>query len=276
MSNDSVERVCEVCNQEIPKWKSKGTTVCSVKCKFERRERRNEEAREKRKAEGRVNVKRAEGSVLHSCLSNAIDPPRKFCRCKERLTDDAASKLVSDGHAVNFQTRLPEFVASEPLLLTGRKLRAPRSSTVERPHMERLVQRKVKSKDKSIEELQAAVKQDQAERFEEEQLRLEIYNELTVTAQQKWIVQIPAEEYDAKERESYGRPGIFSFDEERTSHGIDIVSLDVPLHDETAEKQETEETEPADVGDEIEKEEQQKEDEQSAEEVLAEYEEIET
>ncbi len=81
---------------------------------------------------------------------------------------------------------------------------------------------------------------------------------------------MPAEQYDARERESWGRPGIFSFDEERTSHGVDIVSLDVPLDDETAEKQEIEETEPADVGGEIEEAEQQKEDERTAEEVLAE------
>jgi predicted nucleic acid-binding Zn ribbon protein len=49
MSNDSVERVCEVCNQEIPKWKSKGTTVCSVGCRFKRKDQRRQKAQAERR-----------------------------------------------------------------------------------------------------------------------------------------------------------------------------------------------------------------------------------
>jgi hypothetical protein len=144
-------------------------------------------------------------------------------------------------------------------------------------------EKKARERTKSLEELRVAVAQDKAERFEEEKLRLEIYNEITVEAQRRWIVQVPAEEYDAKERESWGRPGAFSFDEDRSSVGVDVVGLDLALDDGMVEKNQTDEAEPKSCDEEIETEqeqeqeqEQEKEDERTAEEVLAEYEEIET
>jgi hypothetical protein len=260
-------RLCEVCSSVIPEWKAKNVSTCSVKCKFERRERRIKENREAEAPS--VNV--AEGSVLHHCLSNAFDPPRKFCRCRQHITDDEGNKLVSDGQAVHFLTRMPVFMAGEPLLIIGAKKFTPRVATLERTHCERITEkpaRAARTKEKTIEELQAAVQQDKAERFEEEKLRLEIYGELNAEFLRSLVREVPAEQYDNQRQEAFGRPGIFSFEEERTSYGVDVVSLGVAFD----EGIEIEETEPADIEDEIEvDDEQQNEDERTAEEVLAEY-----
>jgi hypothetical protein len=279
MSNDSVERVCEVCNQEIPKWRSKSATVCSFGCQLKRRAEKRQEAAEKRKEKRKTERKvKAKDSVLfHDCIfggGGGIDPFVPWrCKCRKLVSEEKAQSLIARGEALDFETRTPVF-AGGAIVQIGKLLRTPRSATVEKAHVARLVEKpekKAREKTKSLEELRVAVAQDKAERFEEEQLRLEIFNELTVDAQRRWIVQVPAEEYDAKERDSWGRPGTFSFDEERTSHGVDVVGLGV-LDDETTDKHEKEEIVPADVRDEIEvEEEQQSEDERSAEEVMAEY-----
>ena len=72
------------------------------------------------------------------------------------------------------------------------------------------------------EELEAAVAEDRAERFEEEKLRMEIYGELTASARQKWIVEVPAKEYDAAKRRDWGRALFTNYKEGRTQGGIGI------------------------------------------------------
>jgi hypothetical protein len=259
-------RFCEVCSSEIPKWKSAGTIVCSVKCKFERRERRNSEAREKRSTKDKKNGL----YLLHSCLTNGFNPfESDRCKCRKRLTEEQANALVTQGDAIDFTSRLPIF-SFAPIVLIGKKKRTPRVATLERTHCERITEkpaRAAKTKEKTIEELQAAVQRDQAERFEEEKLRLEIYGEMNAEFLRSLVREVPAEQYDNQRQEAFGRPGIFSFEEERTSHGLDVVSLGGAFD----EGIEIEETEPADIEDEIEVEEQQNEDERTAEEVLAEY-----
>ncbi len=266
-------RSCEVCSSVIPKWKAKNVSTCSVACKFKRKD---SEAKKKRKE--RSQEKQKNGHVLfHSCIfggGGGLDPfVLERCNCRKLVSQEKAQSLIARGEALDFETRTPVF-AGGAIVQIGKLLRTGRSATVEKAHVARLVEKpekKARERTKSLEELRVAVAQDKAERFEEEKLRLEIYNEITVEAQRRWIVQVPAEEYDARERESWGRPGTFSFDEERTSHGVDVVGLGV-LDDETTDKHEKEEIVPADVRDEIEVEEkQQNEDERSAEEVLAEF-----
>jgi hypothetical protein len=107
----------------------------------------------------------------------------------------------------------------------GKVKRTPRSATLEKPHCERITEkpkRSIKAKEKTTEELKAAVAEDRAERFEEEKLRMEIYGDLTAAARQKWIVEVDADVYDAAKRQSWGRPIFTNFKDERTPGGIGV------------------------------------------------------
>jgi hypothetical protein len=83
-------------------------------------------------------------------------------------------------------------------------------------------EKKGRERTKTLEELQAAVQQDKAERFEEEKLRLEIYGELTASARRAWIVEVPADEYDAAKDRDWGRALFTNYKEGRTQGGIGI------------------------------------------------------
>lgn len=140
---------------------------------------------------------------------------------------------MSSGGAVNFRTRLAVFIVGDPLLAVGRALRTPRSMTIEAANLDRLTSeprgfKKKSSKDKRedqrLEDLKRAVAEDRLQRDQEEKLRLEIYGELTIQNLQSLIVSVSAEEFDRAERESFGRPGIFSFEETRTCVGVDVSS----------------------------------------------------
>jgi hypothetical protein len=214
-------RLCEVCSCEIPKWKSAGTTVCSVKCKFERREQRNTEAREKRSTKNKKNG----FYLLHSCLTNGYNPfDSDRCKCRKLLTEEQANALITQGDAVDCASRLPIF-SFAPIVLIGQKKRTPRVATLERTHCERITEkpkRSIKAKEKTVEELKAAVVEDRAERFEEEKLRMEFYHELTMAARRAWIVEVPADEYDAAKCRDWGRPLFTNFKDERTQGGIGV------------------------------------------------------
>jgi hypothetical protein len=222
MSNDSAERVCEVCNQEIPRWKSKGTTVCSVGCRFKRKDQK----RQKAQAELKERRKAAQKVVFHSCLYyGSVDPfvPER-CRCRKTVFQEEAQALVSQGRAVDLDSRLGTFTGSA-IVEVGKVKRTPRSATLEKPNCERITEkpkRSIKTKEKTVEELKAAVAEDRAERFEEEKLRMEFYNELTMEARQAWIKEIPSDVYDAARRQAWGRPLFTNFKDERTPGGIGV------------------------------------------------------
>jgi hypothetical protein len=227
MSNDSVERVCEVCNQEIPKWKSKGTTVCSVGCRFERRERKRKEANAKRKP---IKAKRS-GVLFHDCVfggGGGIDPfmPER-CKCKKMVSEEWAKSLIARGEALDFETRTPAFTGGS-IVQIGKLLRTPRSATIERPHLERLTETasaiKAKSKysEMQLRAMHDAVELEKREKAREESMRMEIYGELTEAARQAWIVEIPADEYDAAKRRDWGRALFTNYKEGRTQGGIGI------------------------------------------------------
>jgi hypothetical protein len=217
MTNDSV-RVCLFCSGEIPKWKSKGTKFCNPGCKFKFQEK------EKRRV---ANPKISSGSILHQCLSNALDAAIP-CKCRKRVSDKEANRLVSEGHVVNYKTRAPVFIDGEPLLIVGKHLKFPRAATVERPHIQRATQDlftvkgKVRVKERTIEEMQRAIAQDKLERAEEELLRMEHYQFLMV--QNLRIVQIPADQYDEmKANDPWRGRCIFApSSDERTSKSEDV------------------------------------------------------
>lgn len=230
-------RLCLQCNGEIPKWKSKGTKFCNPGCKF-----KFEQEKEKRKA---ANPKTSTDNILHQCLANALDAAIP-CKCRKRVSDKEAKRLVAEGHVVNYKTRSPVFIDGEPLLIVGKHLKFPRAATIERPMIERSVadiftiKGKVRVKERTIAEMQRAIAQDKLEKAEEESLRMNIYGWLTAEAWRALVVEVPAEEYDRSERESRGRC-LFSFADERSSAGVDVSDFEAP-----EELQETE-TEPEEI-----------------------------
>ena len=215
----SEKRVCLQCNGEIPKWKSKGTKFCNPGCKL-----RFEQEKEKRRV---TNPNISSGIILHQCLSNALDSAVP-CRCRKKISDENAKRLVLEGHVVDYKTRAPVFTEGQPLLIVGKHLKFPRSATIERPHIQRATQDlftikgKVRAKERTIEEMQKAVAQDKLERAEEELLRMEHYQFLTVQSMR--IVQIPAEQFDhEKENEFWrGRCLFAPSSDERTSKSEDV------------------------------------------------------
>ncbi len=270
-------RLCEVCSSDIPKWKSAGTTVCSIGFKFKRREQKRKEARAKLKEKRESSRSKQNGSVIfHSCIfggGEGVDPfvPER-CNCRKLVSEDQAKSLIARGEALDFETRTPVF-ADGAIVQIGKLLRTPRSATVEKAHVERLVGI-TKSKDKtlkqlSLEELQNKVQVDRALLQQEESMRLEIYGELTASARRAWIREVPAEEYDAAERQAWGRALFTNYNDERTPGGIG-VDVDPSLWNGEFEKSETE---LCDDETETEKEEIEESDERTAEEVLVEYEE---
>jgi len=215
-------RVCEVCLKEIPKWKSKGTTVCSVGCRFKRKDQKRQKAQEeKRKAAQKDFV------IFHSCLYyGSVDPfVTERCHCRKKVSEETAKSLVAQGEAVDLDSRLPAFTG-RAIVQIGKVKRTPRVPTLEKPHCERITEkpkRSIKATEKTTEELKAAIAEDRAERFEEEKLRMEIYGELTASARRAWIVEVPADEYDAAKCRDWGRPLFTNFKDERTPAGIGVV-----------------------------------------------------
>src|SRR5260370_23984043 len=116
-------RLCQLCSSAIPKWKSKGTKFCNPGCKF-----KFEQEKEKRRL---VNPKISSGSILHQCLSNALDAAIP-CKCRKRISDEDANRLIREGRVVDYKTRAPMFTEGHPLLIVGKHLRFPRSATIER------------------------------------------------------------------------------------------------------------------------------------------------
>jgi hypothetical protein len=96
--------------------------------------------------------------------------------------------------------------------------------SIEKANCERATQdytSKRKTKDKTIEEMQKAIAQDKLERAQEELLRMDIYQALSVEAMR--IVQIPADQYDEmKCNDPFEGRCLFSFPDERSSAGIDV------------------------------------------------------
>lgn len=216
--------MCAFCGGEIARWKAKNISTCSVRCKFELRNKRSEDQRQEQKY-----LKKNGGSLVHSCLSNENDPYDKSqCYCRKLVSDVEGARLVKQSEAVHFVSRRPEFIAGDPLLLIGQRMRAPRAATIEKAHIERAVSfapPKLSAKDIDIEKakrLQDAIERDRIEKAEEENVRMEIYHDLTVAAQRKWIREVSAGEYDTIEHEQRGRVTFTTTRDERTAGGIGI------------------------------------------------------
>jgi len=149
--------------------------------------------------------------------------------------------LVLEGRVVDYKNRTPVFTEGQPLLIVGKHLKFPRAATIERPHAERATQDlftikgKVRVKERTIEEMQKAIAQDTLERAEEEFLRMDIYQALSVEAMR--IVQVPAGQFDQEKENEFwrGRCLFAPSSDERTSKSEDVSGF--------VEREELEETE---------------------------------
>jgi hypothetical protein len=139
--------------------------------------------------------------LFHNCIPGGgagLDPffP-ELCRCRKTVTMEKAKILVARGEAIDFATRKP-FFDDRAIAQVGKLLRTPRSASIEKSHVERsvgILKRAPRRKRvRNLEELQAAIAVDKQWREEEEQIRMEHYQFLTVQSMR--IVQIPADEYD--------------------------------------------------------------------------------
>jgi len=196
-------------------------------------------------------IKREGFVLVHSCISGGgagLDPfDVSRCKCKKQVSPEEASRLVGAGSAVDFRFRNAIFTGG-PIILSSKHLRAPRSQTIEKAHIERLVGERDLDLQR-VKQLQAALDGDkfwrERERIESE--RADIYQQLTIEALN--IRQIPAEEYDAMVRNDFwvGR-ALFNrdaFQDERGSIGVDVLRS--PVEIEAEEETEAKEVEPEEM-----------------------------
>jgi hypothetical protein len=223
-------RVCLQCSGRISSLRRSGTKFCSKTCGA--LNKRNVKQGGKELSLSKLSIKaKKKGCVLfHDCIfggGGGLDPfvPER-CNCKKTVSKEKAQSLIDRGEALDFETRTPVF-AGGAIVQIGKLLRTGRSATVEKAHVERLVGI-TKSKDKtlkqlSLDELQKRVQADRTMLQQEESMRLEIYGELTASARRAWIVEVPADEYDAAKCRDWGRPLFTNFKDERTPAGIGVV-----------------------------------------------------
>lgn len=229
-------RLCAQCRVELPKTRSQ-LRIC-VQC------------REKKALSPRTDGMTA----VHFCLSGGPSTTHPFnvlfCRCKQKVKPEEATRLIEEGGFVDLVSR-QEVFTDGPIVCVSKFLRSPRCPTVERPHVERAFLTTSKYETayptgEEIERLRSIVAQDRAAREDEERLRIEIYFELNRAFLKKITIEVESDAFDKAEAESWGRPMTFGAQDERTSHGADTAfDLDFMDHDEddqdTGENLESEE-----------------------------------
>jgi hypothetical protein len=169
---------------------------CSSLCK-----RQNDYEKKKEKLKGARIIAFV---TVHRCLRPELNmgevPDPLTCGCREEISVEQLKERVSRGEIV--------LLGPEGYACYSSKLRrAPRSQTIEKAHIERANLSKDSRKygGKSAKELQAIVDEDKASRVLEEQLRIEIYHEIETEERAKLIREVPAELYDRKCDDQYGR-----------------------------------------------------------------------
>ena len=190
-------RLCATCSEPVSKMRS--GKFCSRECAA---------------GIGRV--------LVHSCLSNILDPSRPTCLCKYRVSASLAKRMINRGEAVSFTTRTDVF--DNGPLLAKIASRTPRSATIEKNHIlggvgitEGLKRRSSARDAREIERLRELVEADRAARAEEMRQRWDIYAELD---RAMWAALTVPEVPDA-----WGEGRCLfatSWEDERTSHGKTI------------------------------------------------------
>jgi hypothetical protein len=142
--------------------------------------------------------------LVHHCIRPELQmgetPDLVTCGCREEMPEEKLKECIRRGEIVLVG---PE----EHACYSSQHQKAPRAQTIEKAHVERANLSKDSRKygGKSRKELQAAVDEDKASRTLEEQLRIEIFQEISIIERRKLIQEVPAELYDRRRDEFYGR-----------------------------------------------------------------------
>lgn len=224
---ESVGRVCVKCGGPISFMQGSTAKFCRG-CRDRQARVGGKELHLKRRA---VEAKKADKFLVHSCLSNALDPwDASRCQCRLLIAGSKAERLIGRGDGVDFDTRKQIF-CERSIVIVGKLKQTPRSQTVEKAHIERISEESsLGSRDREkIKQFQAAIGEDKGWRERErlESDRADFYQFLTVQALN--IRQVPAEEYDEMVRNDYWRGrALFNrgaFKDERTAVGVDGLNL---------------------------------------------------
>ena len=221
----SSERNCVFCGNRISSLRGSKTQFCSNVC----RDEFNKSLRPKRKREAlkqrEATVKTINRVIVHSCLSDALDPfeAARFCKCRLLMSSEKAKEWVAEGSAVDFETRKPIF-CDRAILVVGKRKRSPRAALIDRAHLERAYGGGQESLKHNIDTLSRLATEDRANHAEEEKIRFEVLDGLQMAFLNELKRLVPADIYDKEEAENWGRPFTFSIEDERTSHGKDGFS----------------------------------------------------
>lgn len=220
-----MDRFCASCGSALPSMNCK--KMC-YQCRAQREEKKERDKFFKRTkvVEQSEIVGREHGFVaVHTCIGNVHDRTfDDFCDCKKWIKRRDAALLVSQGIAVDWESRAPIFSNRAIVLKMSAGGKTPRSSMIEKVHIERSwLPPGVRAR--GIAEIEASLAEDRALWSEEERLRIDIFGELYDQTLSSLIRLVPAEEYDRLEREQRGVPVIslpFGWDE-RTNGGIGVA-----------------------------------------------------
>jgi hypothetical protein len=209
------ERVCPCGNKLSSMNRSLRCYKCKEKDAYEKRRQAGQKQLDEAKAAGRVR--------LHSCISNAFhDPMPTACSCRKFVTFDQAREFIRTGRCVDFQTRSSNLF-DRAIVERSRLKSMPVSTLGQRIAIER---KTVEFDEKEIARMKAAVEEHKILRIQEQSCKIDIEHDLAIEEQNKLIVLVDEETFDEMKARSWGRPGIFNRIEERTSVGVDVLSLE--------------------------------------------------
>jgi len=165
---------------------------------------------------------RVDSVLFHNCIPGGgagLDPfVPELCRCRKTVSVEKAKSLVARGEALDFETRKP-FFNDLAIVQIGKLLRTPRAMTIEKANLARATET---YSTKTVKEMKRAIAQDKLERAEEELLRMEHYQFLTVQSMR--IIQVPADQFDQEKENEFwrGRCLFAPSSDERTSKSEDV------------------------------------------------------
>jgi len=209
-----MDRLCQCGAVLSSMYRGKSCRDCREKARFLKRSKVHQDNVKSWQDIGHIQV--------HSCLGNIADKVASdFCACKKFVSKSRASELVSKGLAVDFESRAPMFVNRDIVL--KKALRTPRATTIDRVQIQQAwASESVKPIERCPEELRRFIEEDKRARAYEEQIRIEIYNELTQETWQSLIRIVPPDEYDALKAEQIDSPVIWAGigEDDRTIGGV--------------------------------------------------------
>jgi hypothetical protein len=206
------ERIC-VCGKKVSSMRR--SDWCSSICK-----RQHDFEKRKEKLKGsRITT----FVLVHHCIRPELQmgeiPDPKTCSCREEMPVEKLKESVRRGEIVLVG-------AEEHACYSSQHQKAPRAQTIEKAHVERanLSVDSRKYDGKSRKQLLAKIDEDKASRALEEQLRIEIFQEISIIERRKLIREVPAEEYDRVSDDQRGRQWLGQTGErdQRTDGGIGI------------------------------------------------------